>query len=345
MRAAIHGITFHLPSRIETNDDLQRQNPEWQMDKIAAKSGILCRHIAAADETASDLGYRAAAALLERKLVPVDEIDFVLYCTQSPDHYLPSSACVLQHRLGLKKHVGAFDFNLGCSGFIYGLQIAKSLVVSGIARNVLLITADTYTKFANPHDRTVRTLFGDGAAATLIGLTDGPGEIGDFVVGTDGSGADRLIVPAGGCRLPRSAQTAIEAVDSAGCVRSPNDLYMDGPALFTFALTTVPKVVSSLMTKTGRSVDDYDWFVYHQANKYMLENLFSRSKIPPQKAAQAYEMIGNTVSSSIPIAIETYVQAGKIVPGQRLMLVGFGVGFSWGACEVTWGNAAVGSVA
>ncbi len=337
MPAVILGISYHLPSRIETNDDLHRQNPEWLMDKIEAKSGILSRHVAAEYETASDLGFRAAAKLLERELVAADQIDYVLFCTQCPDHYLPPSACMLQHRLGLKQAIGAFDFNLGCSGFVYGLQIAKSLVLCGEARNVLLITADTYSKFINPRDRTVRTLFGDGAAATLIGLADGPGEIGDFVIGTDGSRGDRLIVPAGGCRLPRSSETAVETVDSSGCARSTNDLFMDGPALFTFAITTVPRVVKAMMAKTGRTLEDYDWFVYHQANKYMLESLFIRSKIPLEKTVQVYETIGNTVSASIPIAMQTYVEGGKIVPGQRLMLVGFGVGFSWGACEIVWG--------
>ena len=206
METAVLGIAYHLPARVETNDELQVQNPDWRMDDVYAKSGIAQRHIAAEDETASDLGYQAGASLLDRDLVPSDEIDYLLFCTQSPDHYLPTGACVLQQRLGLGKHVGALDFNLGCSGFVYGLQLAQSLVASGAARNVLLITSDTYSKYIHPRDRTVRTLFGDGAAATLVGHSRGQGRIGTFHVGTDGKGAENLIVPAGGSRLPRSAR-------------------------------------------------------------------------------------------------------------------------------------------
>jgi len=334
---AIHGISYHLPDRVETNEDLQSQNPDWLMDKVAEKSGIFARHVAAEDETAADLGFRAAEKLLARALAPPEEIDYLLFCTQCPDHFLPPSACTLQHRLGFRQEIGALDFNLGCSGYVYGLQLAQSLITGGAARNVLLITADTYSKFINPRDRTVRTLFGDGAAASLIGQAFGGGEIGDFVLGTDGGRADRLIVPAGACRMPRSAETAVETTDSAGCVRSSNDLFMDGPALFTFALTTVPKLVKALLAKTGRAIEDYDWFVYHQANKYMLDNLYKRSRIPPEKAVHVYEAVGNTVSSSIPIALQTYVDSGRIVPGQRLLLAGFGVGFSWAACELVWG--------
>ncbi len=197
MDTAVLGIAYQLPERIETNDDLQRQNPDWRMDDLYAKSGIAKRHIAAEGQTASDLGYEAAAKLLDRQLVPRDEVDYILFCTQSPDYFLPSSACILQHRLGLGKHVGALDFNLGCSGFVYGLQLANSLVSTAAARNVLLITADTYTKYIHPRDRTVRTLFGDGAAATLVGRAVDVGRIGTFLLGTDGKGAENLIVPAG----------------------------------------------------------------------------------------------------------------------------------------------------
>ncbi|NQU26230.1 MAG: ketoacyl-ACP synthase III [Candidatus Nealsonbacteria bacterium] len=336
MHAGILGISFYLPQRRETNEDLRRENPDWRMDELYEKSGISARHVAGDDETASDLGYNAAARLLHRSVVPPEEIDYLIYCTQSPDHFLPSAACVLQKRLGLGTHVGAFDYNLGCSGFIYGLQIAKSMVTSGVTRNVLLITADTYSKFIHARDRTVRTLFGDGAAATLIGRSDGPGRIGDFVVGTDGTGADKMIVPAGGLRMPSSPETADEITDDADCTRSKDNLFMDGPAIFSFVITTVPRTLKALLQKTGLSSDDVDWYVYHQANKYMLEHLARRSKIPDDKMIIDVETTGNTVSASIPIAIQRSVEAGKIRVGHRLVLVGFGVGYSWGACDVVW---------
>jgi 3-oxoacyl-[acyl-carrier-protein] synthase-3 len=333
----ILGIEIHLPQHIETLGDMGRENPDWRIDKIFSKSGIKSRHVAAPGETASDLGLEAARKLLARQLVDPAQIDFLLYCTQSPDHFLPSTACQLQHRLGLGKRLGAFDFNLGCSGYVYGLAMAKSFITSGLARNVLLITADTYTRYIHPRDRTVRTLFGDGAAATLIGpCPDGQEGIGQFVLGTDGAGFNDLLVPAGGLRMPRSHHTATESMDKNGCTRSSENLYMDGKAVFTFSVTEVPETIAQLYTRTGLKPEQIDWFVYHQASRIILNHLAQRSNVPEEKMVLAFEDIGNTVSASIPIAIYRYSQAGKITPGQRLMLVGFGVGYSWGACTVVW---------
>jgi 3-oxoacyl-[acyl-carrier-protein] synthase III len=337
MDVGIVAIRYCLPARIETNDDLERENPDWRMADIYAKSGISARRISADGETAADLGYRAATDLLQNSSVALADIDYLIYCSESPDYFLPSTACILQHKLGLPKEMGAFDYNLGCSGFVYGLQIAKALVQGGCARHVLLITADTYTKYINPRDRTIRTLFGDGAAATLVGAASGPGRIGDFVVGTDGAGADKLIVPGGAMRLPLSAEVTKEATDSAGCTRSQANLFMDGAAVFGFAISIVPRALSDLLEKSRLSSDSIDWFVYHQANKYLLEQLARRSKIPADKMIIDVEDIGNTVSASIPIAIQRAVEAGRIVPGQRLLLAGFGVGYSWGLCDVVWG--------
>lgn len=334
----ILGIAGHLPERIETNEDLGRENPDWNMERIAGKTGIKARRIAAPDETAADLGYQAAVQLLNRQLVPRDEIDYLIVGSQTPDYLLPSDACLLQHRLGLEKHLGSFDYRLGCSGFLCGLQLAKALVATGAARNVLLITADTYSKLIHPRDRTVRALFGDGAAATLIGPAGkSPGCIGEFVFGTDGSGGQCLIVPSGGFRLPRGWATAIEQTDEQGSVRSQDHLFMDGQAIFSFALNTVPPAITALLRKCGRKASDVDWWVYHQANRFMLENLAMCSRIPSEKMVYHLETVGNTVSASIPLAIESHVQVGKIQSGQSLVLVGFGVGLSWGVCELIWG--------
>ena len=237
MKAIVLGIDCHLPEKIETNEDLGRENPDWQMGKLSDKSGIASRHVAAFGETAGDMGFQAAKKLLGRGLVAPEQIDYLLYCTQSPDYFLPSFACILQRQLGLGKHVGALDFNLGCSGWVYGLHLAKSFIESRAARNVLLITSDTYSKYIHPKDRSVRLLFGDGAAATLIGAAEEKQGIGEFVLGTDGAGAEKLIVPSGCFRLPRSPETALESIDSAECVRSKDNLFMDGPAIFSFAIT------------------------------------------------------------------------------------------------------------
>jgi 3-oxoacyl-[acyl-carrier-protein] synthase-3 len=334
MASGILGIDYHVPERIETNADLARENPSWQMARFEAKCGISSRHIAAPDETASDLGYQAARKLLDRRLVPAEEIDFLLYCTQSPDYFLPSTSCILQERLGLKKDIGALDFNLGCSGFIYGLYMAVQFLATGSVRNVLLITADTYTKYIHPRDRSVRPIFGDGAAATLIGpAKDGAG-IGPFVLGTDGAGAKKLIVPSGGLRLPRSAETAREATDMVGCIRSQDHLFMDGMALMSFAIDVVPKAIEALLQKAGLTDNDVDWYVYHQANRFMLKHLASASHIAWERMVFSMEDIGNTVSASIPIAMARYLEEGKIRPPQQLALIGFGVGYSWGACTM-----------
>lgn len=333
----ILGVDIHLPERVETLAQMGQENPDWRIEKIFSKSGIISRRLAPPDQTASDLGFQAAQKLLARGLVKPDEIDFLLYCTQSPDHFLPSAACQLQHRLGLGKHVGALDFNLGCSGYIYGLAMAKSFIAGGLARNVLLITADTYTRYIHPRDRTVRTLFGDGAAATLIGRgADSQEGISQFVLGTDGKGFTDLFVPSGGFRLPRSAQTAQETVDKNGCIRSRDNLFMDGKAVFSFSVTEVPGTIVELYRRTGLTAEQIDWFVYHQASKVILSHLAQRSGVPAEKMVMAFEDIGNTVSASIPIALYRYSQAGRIKPGQRLMLIGFGVGYSWGACTVVW---------
>ncbi len=333
----IVGIAYHLPEEVETNEDLGRSNPDWRIDSLYEKTGIRSRHIAAADETASDLGLKAAQRLLQRQLVDPTTIDFLIYCTQSPDHFLPPASCVLQHRLGFGRHLGALDMNLGCSGFVYGLQLANSLVESSAARNVLLITADTYTKYIHPRDRSVRALFGDGAAATLVGSSDsGCSAIGEFEFGTDGTGAANLIVPSGGFRLPRSPETQREYTDSRGCTRSQDNLFMDGSAVFAFALATVPRTISALLEKANLPPDAIDYYIYHQANKYMLEALARRSNIPMDKIIIAMEDTGNTVSPSIPIATQRHVEFEQIRPGHLLMMIGFGVGYSWGACIVRW---------
>jgi len=338
-RSQILAVATHLPERVETNEQLARENPGWDMDYLCSKLGIRQRRVAAEDETALDLALAAGRKLLDRELVPPDQVDYLLYCTQSPQWYLPSTACVLQDRLGLPQRLGALDFNLGCSGYVYGLGLARALIADGQASHVLLITADTYTKYIHPNDRATRPLFGDGAAATLIGPAedDEPGDIGPMQLRTDGRGYEHLIVPAGGMGLPRSPRTAEPRTGANGCTRSAENLYMDGPAIFTFAIACVPPLIAELLAAAGLTADDVDWYVYHQANQFMLDRLFERSGVPAEKAVLHFADIGNTVSSSIPIALEAYVRDGRIRPGQRLLLVGFGVGYSWAAGLITWG--------
>ncbi|RYF09904.1 MAG: ketoacyl-ACP synthase III [Oxalobacteraceae bacterium] len=291
---------------------------------------------AAEGETATDLAFAAACRLFDSGAVARADVDFLILCTQAPDYLLPTSACILQHRLGLSTQIGALDINLGCSGFVYGLSLAAGLIASGAASTILLLTADTYSKFIHPQDKSVRTLFGDGAAATLIRAGD-PGTtagIGPFVFGTDGSGAGDLIIEAGGARCPRSAQTAQETTDATGNVRSRDNLYMNGGAVLNFTLREVPRAVSALLSKTRTTAEDYDRFVLHQANKFMLDALQKKLGVPPERVSRHFEQIGNTVSSTIPFVLEREMAGGRCSHGTRMMLVGFGVGLSWAAASI-----------
>lgn len=338
MDAFITGLAVHLPEQIVTNDDLQRENPGWDMPRVEAKTGIRQRHIAARGECASDLGFAAADKLLRGMEVDRSSIDCVLLCTQSPDYVLPTTACLLQDRLGLSTRCAALDFNQGCSGFVYGLYLAKALVASGMARKILLITAETYSKLIHPQDRSVRVLFGDGASACLVTNDSRGARIGTCVMGTDGSGCENLIVPAGGGRQPWSAETGRETKDDQGSVRSANNLYMNGQELFLFTLQRVPEVVSATLAASSTTMQDIDHFVFHQANEFMNEHLRAKLSIPREKAPIVMQGCGNTVSSTIPIALHSIGTDGKLRSGQKVMLVGFGVGYSWGACLVTWGD-------
>jgi 3-oxoacyl-[acyl-carrier-protein] synthase-3 len=336
MKAFITAIRPALPEGTLDNDQLASEYDGWSADKIYAKTGIRTRRIAAPDECASDLALRAAQAVMTDVRLDPASVDFLLYCTQTPDYILPTTACVLQHRLGLSMSCGALDFNLGCSGYVYGLGLAKAMIESGQARTILLLTADTYSKLINRSDKSVRTLFGDGATATLIVAGAEDTLIGPFVYGTDGAGAQNLIVPAGGTRRTFVAHAELMPDDS-GNARTVNDLYMNGAEVFNFTLRMVPDAVERLLARAGITQEAVDLFVFHQANRFMLEHLRRKLRIPTEKFVIAMEHVGNTVSSSIPIALREAENGGQLIPGALVMLVGFGVGYSWGATLIRWG--------
>lgn len=331
--AKLLDIAGYLPEKILSNDDLARLYPDWPAEKIFSKTGIKERHIADASQTASDLAFAAAQKLFFQGVVDVGDIDFIILCTQAPDYVLPTTACLLQNRLGISRGAGAVDINLGCSGFVYGLSLAKGLIESGSAKCVLLLTADTYSKYINPLDKSVRTLFGDGATASVIGLNEAGGaSIGPFVFGSDGSGGKNLIVEAGGFRNPRSEDSAQEFADSSGNIRSLDNLYMDGAEVLTFSLQEVPKAINALLEKMDLSKEEVDHFVLHQANKFMLEALRKKLGVSPEKLPILMERCGNTVSSTIPLALIAMREGGKLKVGEKVVLAGFGVGYSWATC-------------
>ena len=334
LKAAIRGIASHLPTGVLTNEQLANEFGVWNGNQIFEKTGVAVRHLSAQNECASDLGVDAAKKLFAGGACAPEDIDFLILVTQTPDYFMPTSACLLQDRLGLKTSCGAIDVNQGCSGYIYGLALAKSLVETSVARKILLITSDTYTKLINPKDRSTRTLFGDGAAATLVSPTESDHDlIGPFVLGSDGKGANNLIVPAGGFRRPITPETSIEHEDG-GNIRSDENIFMNGAEVLAFTMRTIPAVVDQLLEKSGLTLDQIDLVIPHQANKFLLERLRAKLKLPVEKYWIDMKESGNTVSATIPIAIESALGQGRLKAGSRALLAGFGVGYSWGATIV-----------
>jgi 3-oxoacyl-[acyl-carrier-protein] synthase III len=323
MGSLIKNIEYVFPDNKITNDDLKLTFPDYDFDKFEEKVGIRNRYWVADNETGLDLAYKAC----EKLFISIDknDIDYILYCTQSPEYFLPTTACLLQDRLGLRKNVGALDFNLGCSGFTYGLSLAKALIETKQAKNVLLVTAETYSKFLHPMDRTNRAIFGDAAAATLISYSEEE-HIGSFLFGTDGSGYDKLIVKNGCSKFPFDPE-ADDISYGTNNIYSDNHLYMNGPEVFNFTNEVIPDFTKEILKKNNLEITEINQFIFHQANAFMLNFMRKRLKIDSNNFYIDLLNGGNTVSSTIPIALKNYSQ--NINQEENILLVGFGVGLSW----------------
>ena len=326
--AAVKAISVYLPEGVLDNAELVRQFGTWTENKIYGKTGVSERRVVG-DEKVSDLAAAAGERLFEEHGIDRSSIDFLLLCTECPDYFLPATACIVQNRLGLRKDAGALDYNLGCSGFIYGLALAKGLVLGGVARRVLLITAETITRTIHPQDKSTRTLFGDAAAATLVESSAERG-IGEFVLGTDGSGAERLIIPAGAWARPSSPETRVETKNKWGNVRTLENLYMDGPEILKFSMEVAPDCMNDTLERNGTSLEALRLVVLHQASHMMLVKLRELLAIPEEKFVFNIEKYGNTVSSTIPIALYDSMRSGRLGKGDSVLVMGFGVGLSWG---------------
>jgi 3-oxoacyl-[acyl-carrier-protein] synthase III len=330
-RARIVGIEAQLPELRVSNADLARAHPDWRMSEVEKKTGVFARRICAPGETAADLAETACRRLLERLGVARDSLDALVFCTQSPDHIMPPNACLLQHRLGLPSRVAAFDYTLACSGYVYGLWLADSLVRSGACQRVLLVTGDTYSRYLHPDDRSTVTLFGDGAAATVIERSDvDKAGIGPFVLGTDGGKAERFMIRAGGARVPQ-VPGSIEDPR-----RSPNHVCMDGPGVMAFVHERMPGAVTQLLADARITMEDVELVIFHQASQLSLDYLVHWLRLASEKVFFDLAEVGNTVSASIPITLRHAELAGRLRPGMRVLLVSFGVGLSWGVCLVDW---------
>lgn len=325
MGATIKAIEFYLPENKVSNQDLLAKFPDYDFDKFEKKVGIKNRYWVSEKETALDLAIKACHQLFVK--IEKQQIDYVIYCTQSPEYFLPTTACILQERLGLSKDIGAFDYNLGCSGYVYGVSLAKALIESGQSEHVLLVTAETYSKYLHPDDKSNRAIFGDGATATLISkdTTDG---LKNFSFGTDGSGAEKLIIKNGAGKYATDVDAALLTYGSDNHY-TDNHLYMNGPEIFNFTAENIPNFTHKVLEKNGLNIDELDYLVFHQANAFMLEFLRKRIKADKEKFYIDLEDGGNTVSNTIPIALKRLAQKGSWKGKAKVMIVGFGVGLSW----------------
>jgi len=339
MKAYIYDIEYFVPVNKFSNEDLLKINPDWDIDRIYEKTGISNRYIASEDQTATDLAVEAGKILLDKHPKLKNEIDYVILCTQSSDYYLPSSACLVQERLGLRQAIGAIDVNQGCSGFVYSLGLAKGLVETNQAKSILILTADTYSKYINDKDKSVKTLFGDAAACTLVARKENCEEelISVPVYGTNGKGAHNLMVPDGGARNPISDNSYTEEKDQSNNIRSRTNLFMNGKEIFTFTLATIPSVFNKVLSKENITLEDIDIVIFHQANKFMLDSLQKKLKIPEKKMHRSYEKYGNTVSSTIPIGLRIEMTKKNTNNNSNVALIlGFGVGLSWAGTVVKY---------
>ena len=329
MSLIIESIEYYLPENIVTNADLQKENPDWNLEKITEKSGVYQRHIAGKNETAYDLSIKACDKLFQTN--DKNNIDGIIYCTQSPDYIMPSNSFLMHKHFGLKDEIFAYDFNHACTGYIYCLAMANAFVKAGMAREILLVNADTYSKYINPKDRSTRVLFGDGAAATIVKKSGRKRGIIDIDLGSSGSGYNKFWIPAGGLRSPKSSSTSIEIEDDRGNIRTQNDIQMDGFSVWSFINSVAPKQVDRLLKRNDVAKTDIDQFIFHQASKMTLESIRRSMKLNEEQVFINIQNIGNTVSASIPIALRDAIDQGGIDNGSTLIISGFGVGLSYGA--------------
>ena len=327
----VRGISTALPTQVLNLRDLAAEYGAVEVQRIIASTGIESVRVAPPSVTASDLCEAAARALLRELRVAPSEVDGIVFVSQTPDYILPATGICLQHRLGLSKDGPAFDIASGCTGYIYGLFQAALLLRTEMCRTVLVCAGDTISRYIHPKDRSVRMVFGDAGSATL--LTRGNGTM-SFAIHSDGAGATHLIIPAGGCRQPRSAETAMEVKDADGNVRSADNIFMNGAEIMNFALTEVPKVIDEVLAVAGWTKDSVGFYGLHQANKFMVDYLAKKSRLPKGSAPVGMGRTGNAGPASIPLLLS--VMRDEFPPERRTrsVICGFGVGLSWGACAL-----------
>ncbi len=332
----LRAISWCVPEKFETNEDLVREFGMWTSEKIFNKTGIDRRHISDPAKPASF--YHAMVGnrfFAEHPDVARDSIDMLLVCTETRDYIAPATACVVHDRLGLRKTCGAVDYDLGCSGYVYGLGVAKGFITSGIANRVLFITGDVVARYVNKRDKAIRTIFGDGFTATLLEAGERDLVTG-FDFGTDGSGFRDIMIEAGATAMPCSAETAKEEINRFGNAHSKENVFMDGRKVLEFSVSEVPGSVARALARARLLREDIDLVVFHQASRLLLERVRDVLKVPDEKFVIDLSETGNTVSSTVPIALARAVESGRLKKGMKVLVSGFGVGLSWGTAVIEW---------
>lgn len=327
MRAAVLGLGMHVPPRILTNADLEKiveTSDEW----IVTRTGIRTRRIVEGDQAASDLAVPAAEAALRDAGISAEDLDLIVCGTTTPDMIFPATACIVQERIGATR-AGAFDLLAACSSFVYGVVTAAQMIEAGLVRHVLVLGAEVLTRLADWSDRTTSVLIGDGAGAVVMGPSSGGGGVLSTVVGSDGSAADILKLPSGGSRIPMTEEAVAKGLHRAR---------MDGQSVFKLAVRIVPDAIHEVVRKAGFSLDDISLVVPHQANQRITEAIARATGLPMERFVSTIEAYGNTSSASVPISLWEARSDGRIKDGDHLVLIGFGGGFTWAACVLTWGR-------
>lgn len=330
--AQIRGVVSCVPSRVLGNDEFVRRFGESSVRDVVKMIGVEQRHVAAGHETTSDLCCHAAGVLMGRLHWSPADVRAVVFVSQTPDYRLPATACTLQHRLGLPTSCAAFDVNLGCSGYVYGLWLAMVIAAQEPGARVLLLVGDTISKTVDPGDRATAMLFGDAGSATAIECTGGP-SLAHFVLGSDGAGARNLMIPDGAYRTGCSPDPRLEGRDGSR-------LFMDGAEIFNFTLTGVPPLLESLLDSTGSTRESLDAVLFHQANAFMIRHLTKKMKLAPAIVPVNIDRYGNTSSASLPLLMTTDLAVALQQQSRRLVLLGFGVGYSWGGVMLEVGPLA-----
>lgn len=327
MGISLDHIAVYLPATHLTNDDLAAQFTT-STEQIFKNTGITRRYLSAEGEMPSDVAVKAAQNLFSENEIELSGIDFLIFCSEGFDHKGPSTSCLIQHRLGLGKHTACIDLPYGCSGYIYGLGIAHGMIEGGIAKNVLLLTSDNPTKVCHKDDLELRSIFSDIGTATIVTKKSKNNQ--HFIFGTDGAGYTNLIVDHSGTRNPATVEYLQETNLPYGHMK------MNSTEIFLFAVRTVPGLVSDILKKYEYTSEDIDLYVFHQASAFMLEVIRKKCKIPKEKFFVNIENFGNSVSSTIPNALHDAAQQGILKRGMRVMLAGFGIGYSWGATIIDY---------